>query len=65
MTGWSQLNANGDQVRIYRDEYGVPHIFADTSRALYEAYGYMVAEDRLWQLEVNRRSGRGRLAEIR
>src|SRR5262245_33535847 len=61
---WSQLAVGGDQVRIYRDEYGVPHIFAETTRGLYEAYGYVVAEDRLWQLEVNRRSGRGRLAEI-
>jgi penicillin amidase len=64
MAGWSQLDVSGDQVRIYRDEYGVPHIFAETPRGLYEAYGYVVAEDRLWQLEVNRRSGRGRLAEI-
>ena len=64
MAGWSQLDVNGDQVRIYRDEYGVPHIFAETSRGVYEAYGYVVAEDRLWQLEVNRRAGRGRLAEI-
>jgi penicillin amidase len=64
MDGWSQLDVNGDRVRIYRDEYGVPHIFAETSRGLYEAYGYVVAEDRLWQLEVNRRAGRGRLAEI-
>src|SRR5262245_15030894 len=61
---WSQLAVGGDRVRIYRDEYGVPHIFAETARGLYEAYGYIVAEDRLWQLEVNRRSGRGRLAEI-
>jgi penicillin G amidase len=64
MAGWTQLDVNGDQVRIYRDEYGVPHVFAETSRGLYEAYGYVVAEDRLWQLELNRRAGRGRLAEI-
>jgi acyl-homoserine lactone acylase PvdQ len=62
--GFITLNVDGDQVRIYRDEYGVPHIFAETSRGLYEAYGYVVAEDRLWQLELNRRAGRGRLAEI-
>jgi penicillin G amidase len=64
MDGWSQLDVNGDRVRIYRDEYGVPHIFAETSRGLYEAYGYVIAEARLWQLEMNRRAGRGRLAEI-
>jgi acyl-homoserine lactone acylase PvdQ len=34
LSGWSQLNVMGDEVRIYRDEYGVPHIFAETSRGL-------------------------------
>jgi penicillin G amidase len=62
--GTTVLNVDGEQVSIYRDEYGVPHIFADTRRALFKAYGYVVAQDRLWQLEINRRTARGRLAEI-
>ena len=62
--GWTTLPVSGEQVRIYRDEFGVPHIFAETNRGLFEAYGYTVAEDRLWQLELNRRAARGRLAEI-
>src|SRR5262245_29548983 len=62
--GTTVLTVDGEQVAIYRDEYGVPHIFADTRRALFKAYGYVVAQDRLWQLEVNRRAARGRLAEI-
>lgn len=57
-------NLQGDEVRIYRDECGVPHIFAETNRGLFEAFGYAVAQDRLWQLEINRRSARGRSAEI-
>src|SRR5262245_34140025 len=58
------LNVDGEQVSIHRDEYGVPHIFAETRRALFKAYGYVVAQDRLWQLEINRHAARGRLAEL-
>src|SRR5918992_6021622 len=63
-TGFSTLNVNGEAVKIYRDDFGTPHIFAETNRGLFEAYGYTVAQDRLWQLELNRRAARGRLAEI-
>lgn len=63
-TGFSTLNVNGEIVKIYRDDFGVPHIFAETNRGLFEAYGYAVAQDRLWQLELNRRAARGKLAEI-
>ena len=63
-TGFITLNVNGETVKIYRDDFGIPHVFADTNRGLFEAYGYTVAQDRLWQLELNRRAARGRLAEI-
>ena len=63
-TGFTTLDVNGEAVKIYRDEFGIPHIFATTNRGLFEAYGYTVAQDRLWQLELNRRAARGRLAEI-
>ena len=67
--GWSTLDVAGkkghiEKVRIYRDDFGRPHIFAKTNHGLFTAYGYALAEDRLWQLEVNRRAARGRLAEI-
>jgi len=62
--GFTYLNVDGEQTRIYRDAFGVPHIFAETNRGLFETYGYAVAEDRLWQLELNRRAARGKLAEI-
>ena len=61
---WSAVDVDGEQVRIYRDDFGRPHIFARTNRGLFTAYGYAVAEDRLWQLELNRRAARGKLAEI-
>ena len=62
--GFTTLVVDGEPVKIYRDDFGVPHIFAETNRGLFEAYGYTVAQDRLWQLELNRRAARGRLAEI-
>ena len=62
--GFTTLMVDGDAVTIFRDEFGVPHIFALTNSGLFEAYGFTVAEDRLWQLELNRRAARGRLAEI-
>ena len=63
-TGFTTLNVNGEVVKIYRDEFGTPHVFAETNKGLFEGYGYAVAQDRLWQLELNRRAARGRLAEI-
>jgi penicillin amidase len=52
------------QVEVRRDRWGVPHIYADANADLFAALGYVHAQDRLWQLELNRRTGHGRLAEI-
>src|SRR5260370_41554411 len=60
----TSLEADGANARIVRDVYGVPHISSKTNRGLFVAYGYAVAEDRLWQLETYRRTGRGTLSEI-
>ncbi len=51
-------------VRIVRDDYGRPHITADNDHDLLEAEGYAMAQDRLWQMDLMRRVGGGRLAEI-
>ena len=51
-------------VEILRDRYGVPHIFAQSERDAHFALGYVHAQDRLWQLEMNRRIASGRLAEV-
>src|SRR5688500_5151092 len=50
-------------VEILRDRFGVPHIFAQSERDAHFALGFVHAQDRLWQLEMNRRIGAGRLAE--
>ena len=44
--------------------WGVPHIFAECSTDLFFAQGLVHAQDRLWQMEFNRRMVAGRLAEI-
>jgi penicillin amidase len=49
---------------IIRDNYGVPHIFADTKEGLGFGAGYAMAQDRLWQADVMRRAAEGRLAEL-
>jgi penicillin amidase len=51
-------------VRIVRDTWGVPHIYAQSMDDLFFAQGYVMAQDRLWQMEVWRRGVEGRLAEI-
>jgi penicillin amidase len=51
-------------VEIVRDAHGVPHIYARSEPDAYFALGYVHAQDRLWQMEVNRRLGAGRLAEM-
>ena len=49
------------QVRIIRDGYGTPHIYADSTYGLYYGYGYSIAQDRLFQMEMARRSTQGPL----
>ena len=53
-----------DTVTIYRDKYGIPHIYAKTDNDLYWAQGYVHAQDRLWQLEIQRRAFSGELSEV-
>jgi penicillin amidase len=52
------------QVVIKRDGYGIPHIYASDTRALFHGYGYAVAEDRLYQMEMVKRSAEGTVAEV-
>ena len=51
-------------VEVIRDRWGVPHIYADSSADLFFAQGYVHAQDRLWQMELQRRAGSGRLSEV-
>jgi penicillin amidase len=51
-------------VEILRDHWGVPHIYAENSDDLFFAQGYITANDRLFQLDLWRRIGTGKLAEV-
>ncbi|MDH3320735.1 MAG: penicillin acylase family protein [Betaproteobacteria bacterium] len=51
-------------VEVLRDGYGVPHIAAHSLDDAMYALGFVHAQDRLWQMEINRRTAAGRLAEI-
>jgi penicillin G amidase len=53
-----------EPVEIITDRYGVPHIYAHNEDDLYLAQGYIHAQHRLWQMELNRRIGCGRLSEV-
>jgi penicillin amidase len=50
-------------VRIIRDEYGVPHVYARTARALFYGDGYATGQDRLWEAEVLRLTASGTVAQ--
>ena len=54
----------GAAVEIVRDAEGVPHVFARTEHDGWFAVGYLHAQDRLWQMEIQRRVASGRLAEM-
>ena len=51
-------------VEIVRDSYGIPHITAQNDHDLYFAQGFVHAQDRLFQMEMERRLARGELAEL-
>lgn len=52
------------EVRVLRDEWGVPQIYAQNNHDLFFAQGYVHAQDRMWQMEFSRRIGMGRLSEV-
>lgn len=52
------------RVDVIRDRWGVPHIYAQNVDDLFFAQGYVMAQDRLWQMEWWRREHEGRLAEV-
>jgi acyl-homoserine lactone acylase PvdQ len=62
--GEIQLPRLKEEVEVLRDPWGVPHIYAQNLDDLFFAQGYVQAQDRLWQMEMYRRAGEGRLSEV-
>ncbi len=52
------------EVDIHWDEFGVPHIYAENEQDLYYAFGYVHAQDRLWQMTLSQIAAEGRFAEF-
>src|SRR5215213_4372317 len=59
-----QIKGIKGKVVIHRDERGIPYIEAQNDEDLYFGQGYATAQDRLWQMDLFRRTARGELAEI-
>ncbi|MWV44650.1 penicillin acylase family protein [Paenibacillus sp. HJL G12] len=63
-TGNLVLPGLSHEVKVYRDQRGVPHIEAADNHDLYKAQGFVTAQDRLWQMDMMRRLAGGELAEV-
>ncbi len=64
LDGDLQLPGLTAPVVVRRDSHGVPHVQAANMEDLLEAQGYVVAQDRLWQMDMARRFAAGELAEL-
>jgi penicillin amidase len=62
VSGTVTISGLQSPVEIIRDEWGVPNIYAQNEHDLFFAQGYVHAQDRLWQMEFNRRIGNGTLS---
>lgn len=58
------LTSLSAEVTVYRDSLGIPHIYALNDLDLYRTVGYVMAQDRLWQMDLLRRITLGRLSEV-
>ena len=63
-SGKKLLSSLEDEVEVYYDDYGIPHIYGKTDLDAFRALGFVHAQDRLWQMELLRRVGSGRLSEV-
>ncbi|MFY1652854.1 penicillin acylase family protein [Solwaraspora sp. WMMB762] len=51
-------------VTAYRDDHGIPHLYASNQLDLFVAQGYVHAQDRFWEMDFRRHLASGRLAEL-
>ena len=62
--GELQVEGLDGPVDIYRDSFGIPHIYAASQHDLFFTQGYVHAQDRFWQMDFWRHQGAGRLSEM-
>jgi penicillin amidase len=58
------ISGLGSDVTVYRDERGMPHIYAANEHDLYFSTGFVMAQERLWFMDLIRRVTTGRLSEV-
>ena len=64
IAGELKLDGLQSPVTVMRDNWGVAHIYAANQHDLFFAQGFVAAQDRLFQMELWKRAGQGRLAEV-
>ena len=64
VTGTIEVSGLAAPARIVRDRWGVPHIYAESQEDLFFAQGFVQAQDRLFQMDLWRRSVQGRLSQV-
>jgi penicillin amidase len=64
VSGHQRMKGLEGKVEVLRDRWGVAHIYAQNQHDLFFAQGVVAAQDRLFQMELWKRAGQGRLAEI-
>src|SRR5207253_11500677 len=62
--GVVQVSGVSASIDIIRDADAIPHVYAASKLDALFGLGYVHAQDRLWQMELQRRIGHGRLSEI-
>src|ERR1051325_4024478 len=61
---FAQTNSLARNVTIYRDTYGVPHVFGRTDASTVFGFAYAQAEDNFWRVEENFILALGRASEL-
>lgn len=64
LEGSQEVSGLDGPVEVLRDRFGVPQLFAEGEHDLFFAQGYVHAQDRFFQMELQRRAGHGRLSEL-
>lgn len=62
--GEPPLSALDDEITVHRDEHGVPQTYGETTHDLFLTQGFVHAQNRFWQMHINRMTTSGRLAEL-
>jgi len=63
-SGELKVSGLNGKVDVYRDQYGIPHVFTEDEHDMFFTVGYLQAQDRLWEMVLLRAVGQGRMSEI-